>query len=47
MFEASYDDALEWVQIKSGQLASQLAPQEDAGALQKQIEEQKVSSGIM
>lgn len=42
MFEASYDDVLEWVQVKSGHLASQLAPQEDVAALQQQIEEQKV-----
>lgn len=47
MFEASYDDALEWVQIRSGHLASQLAPQEEATALQQQIEEQKVNIVIM
>ena len=47
MFEASYDDALEWVQIRSGNLASQLAPQEEVTALQQQIEEQKVNIVIM
>ena len=47
MFEASYDDALEWVQIRSGNLASQLAPQEEVTALRQQIEEQKVNIVIM
>ncbi|XP_065889965.1 microtubule-actin cross-linking factor 1-like isoform X3 [Dysidea avara] len=44
LFEASYDDALEWVQMQSGHLASQPPPQEDVVALQKQIDEQKAFS---
>ena len=43
MFEASYDDALEWVQMQSGHLASQPPPQEDVVALQQQITELKVT----
>lgn len=42
MFEASYDDTMEWVQVKSDHLVSQLPPLEDATGLQQQIEEQKV-----